>query len=101
MSNVKRQKLDDKINTERKIDSSKLSAWELVESGDSDGLKEMFIRGEISDIDARGRRDDEEFSLLTTASLFGQLDCVKLLLKYRRFPYLGADFVSDTGTFHF
>ena len=60
----------DDVSTERKIDNI-LSALELIESGNSDKLREMLVRGEISYINASVPRDGQMFTLLTTASALG------------------------------
>ena len=42
----------------------------------------MLIKDEISDINACIRRYHKHYTLLTTASMLGQIDCVKALLEY-------------------
>ena len=82
-------------------------AWELIKSGNSDQLREMLIKGEISDINACIRRDDQPTTLLMTASMYGRYDCVKLLLEYgadkailcERYIHLQKCFVRSSALF--
>lgn len=80
MSDIKRQKLDDAsaVSTER----NQLSTWDLIESEDSENLRVKLAGLHVTEINACVYRDDKHHTLLTTASLLGQLDCVKALLEY-------------------
>ena len=59
-------------------------ALELIKAGDSDKLKEMFVKREISDVDMIPKTGylNQPRTLLRTASEFGQLECSKILLEH-------------------
>ena len=66
----------------QKIDSDLKSfeiALELIKAGDSDKLKEMLVKSEISDINML---DSDDYTLLMRASIANQIDCVKVLLDH-------------------
>ena len=74
-------KLYDEVSTKTKL-NKKIAAWELIKSGNSDKLRELLNKREISNINACVYRDGQMSALLTTASKLGQLQCVNALLEH-------------------